>query len=160
MLRARRASQNAQKNDLALAAEKFGEATRAELAALVIVSRNRAGRCSGIERRVDDDDGDAGAHRHFGRASQRTRIQRRQHHAAHAAGDEIFHHLHLLLAIIFAQRAFPNDVGIDPFGLQFARSFNRTGVNGFPKLVGRAFGNDRDAIIGSLRHDGDAQRQN
>ena len=57
------------------------------------------------------------------------RIQRCQHDTAHAAADEIFHDLDLLVAIVFAERAFPDDFNGDAVFLELRLRFERAGVN-------------------------------
>mgnify|MGYP000238460396 CR=1 FL=1 len=56
------------------------------------------------------------------------RIQRCQHDTAHAAADEIFHDLDLLVAIVFAEWAFPDDFNGDAVFLELRLRFERAGV--------------------------------
>ena len=64
--------------------------------------------------RVDDDGRDAGALRFFDRAHERAVVERSQDDAVDALAEEALDDLHLLLAVVFAQRSLPDDVHVDP----------------------------------------------
>ena len=76
------------------------------------------------------------------RRNQRRGIERRQHDAVDALGDEILHDVDLALAIVFEQRALPVDLDVAQLhsgGLQ------RPGMHRLPEHVRRALGDHGDA---------------
>ena len=85
--------------------------------ALAIVGCNKAGLQGRCEARVDDDDSDL---------------------AAHAAADQVFHHL--LLAVVFLEWAFPDDGDADALSGEFTLGLDGLSIDGLPELVRRAFG--------------------
>ena len=86
-------------------------------------------------------------------------IQRRDDDAADALGREILDDLHLLLAVVLAERTLPDDLHVDALGLELLLGLHGAGMDGLPELVGSALGNDRDAEgLGGAAEGGD-QRQ-
>ncbi len=65
--------------------------------------------------RVDDHHRDSGLDGAGNGFDRRLGIERGQHNAVHPAGYEVFHHLDLLVAVIFFQGAFPNHVHFQSF---------------------------------------------
>src|ERR1051326_276537 len=155
-LGARRADRVPKQDQVALSVEQLAHLFPRQLAALVIVRCHKADVSVGLEVRVHDDDWDLGLEGIVHGFDQRLRIQRRQHYGAHAAHHEILHNLNLLVAVVFAQRAFPDDVHFGSLPGQLALGLDRPRMDRFPKLVCRALGNDSDRVS-RLSPDGEPQ---
>ena len=56
--------------------------------------------------------------------------------------DEVFHHLHLLLAIILLERSLPNDFDGHALPGEFALGLDGAGVDGLPEFMRGALGHD------------------
>ena len=92
------------------------------------------------------------------RPHQRPGVERRQHDAADALALEALDDLDLLLAVVLAQRALPDDADVDALRLQLALGLDRAGVDGVPELVRRALRDDRDLIARLVRSPGRRRR--
>ena len=136
----------AEHDDVALAADEAAEIACGDAAAFTIVGRDVARDRFAREAGIDDDDGDFAAARGFHGRNERFIVERREHDAIDAAADEVFDDLDLLLAVIFLQRTFPDDVYGDALSGEFDLSLFGARVDGFPEFMGRAFGNDGDLI--------------
>ena len=69
-------------------------------------------------------------------------VERREHEPVDALAGESLDHLHLLFAVVLAQRPFPGDRDVQAFGLQFTLGLDRAGVDAVPELGRRAFRDD------------------
>ena len=67
-------------------------------------------------------------------------IKRGKDNPVDPTGDEIFHHPYLGLAVVFLERAFPDD--LDAQVAQLLLGLDGTGVNGFPENVRGALRNN------------------
>src|SRR5436853_3179941 len=85
--------------------------------------------------------------RFFDGPHQRAVVEGRQHQAADALRDEAFDNLYLLLAVVFAQRPFPDHLDFSSLRRQLARRFDRAGMNALPEFVCRAFGDNGDGQL-------------
>jgi hypothetical protein len=56
------------------------------------------------------------------------RIQRRENDPTYAPSNEIFYDLDLLVSIVFAQWALPDNLNCEPFLLEFSLGFKRAGA--------------------------------
>src|SRR5262245_28079534 len=117
-----------------------------QLTALVIVRGDEADVLVRLQTGIDHNHGNAGLRRAGHRPDQRLRIQRRQHDAADTLGGKTFDDLNLLVTIILLERTLPNHIDLDSLARQFVPRFEGTRVDGFPKLVSGAFGNDRNGV--------------
>ena len=122
---ARRPFLVSQQQHAALVAEQLPHAVGGKLAAFQVVGGHEADDLIGGQIRVHDHRRDPGALRFFHRAHQRALVERREHDAVHALAEEALDHLHLLLAVVLAQRALPGDVHLDPAAIQLARRLDR-----------------------------------
>ena len=117
---------------------------RAELAAYEVVGGDVAGGHFGFEGGIDNHDGDAGADGAFGGGDEGSVIEWGEDHAVDALRNEVFDDLDLLLAVVLAEGAFPDDFDGLAFGFEFLLGFERAGVDGFPEFVAGAFGDNGD----------------
>ena len=141
-------------NYFAFAGQQLAQTIRRQHAALAIVGGHEADNRIRIKRRIDDHGRHVGALRFLNRAHQGAIVQRRQHDAIDALRSETFDHLDLLLAIVFAQRAFPDHSHLVARRRKLTRRFDGAGVNAFPKLMRSALGDNRDGrfLFRTLRH--------
>src|SRR2546430_7954025 len=81
----------------------------------------------------------------------RSVVERCEHDPADALTEKAFHDLHLLLAIVLAERSLPHDAHRRSLGRELARGLDRPGVDALPELVRRALGNDgdRELLVGA-----------
>ena len=93
----------------AFAVQQLAHAIRGERSAFAIVSGDETDNIFRLQTRVDDDCGHTGAFGFVDGTHQRAIVERREHDAAHTLRGESFDDLNLLFAIVFAERAFPDD---------------------------------------------------
>ena len=74
---------------------------------------------------------------------QRARIERGEHDAVDALAQEAFDDLDLLLAVVLAHRALPDEVDVDALRLVLPLRLDGAGVDALPELVRRPFRDDR-----------------
>ena len=117
----------------------------AHLAALDVVGRDEAHDLVGGEGRVHDHGRRpraASPPRPAGRAPSR---RGGEDDPVDALARERLDDLHLLLAVVLAQRPLPEDLDGDALRGEVALGLDRTGVDRAPELVGRALGDEGDA---------------
>ncbi len=124
----------------------------AEVAALFVVGGDEADEVFALEVRINNDRWDSGSLRVGDGGAQRRVIEWRQHNAIDAPRNHILDDLDLLLAVVFLERPFPENVDIQFFG-----GLEGAGVDGFPEFMRRALGNhgNREAFVFAVdrRHD-------
>src|SRR5207302_6012081 len=110
-----------------------------------------------------DHGGHTGPLRLFHRSHQGAVVERGEHDAPDALTEEPLHDLHLLLAVVLAERSLPDDAHRCSLGRELARRLDRPGVDALPEFVRRALGDDgdRELLVGAgaaaARQQGDAQ---
>src|SRR5438094_2295761 len=147
ILRARGAFGVAQQQRFSLPSEQLSQAIGGECAAFSVVGSDKADNRVRLETGIDDHRRHARALRLLHRSHQTPAVQRREDDALHAFADETLHDLDLLLAVIFANRALP-DQGYRIAGRRkLALRAHGSRVDRLPELMCRA-----------LRNNGDLQR--
>ncbi len=136
----------AKEQDLPLASQEPRYLLGRELPALEVVGGHEADDLLRGQIRVDDDGGDPELLRVLDRPHQGLVVERREHDAAHPLARESLDHLHLLLAVVLADRPLPDDLDVDPFGLQVARGLVGASMDALPELVGQPLRDDRDLV--------------
>ena len=113
------------------------------LAPFVIVRRHEARLVGAVQRRIEDDHGNAAADGIGHLPFQRLVVQGGQHDPVHAAGDEVFHHLHLGFEVVFLDAPLPDDLDVAqlPLGLLCAV------VHRLPEQVAGPLGDDGDGEL-------------
>src|SRR5260221_1304700 len=134
----------AEEKDLAFSTEEASHLLAGKLAAVVVVTGDEAECIIRLERRVDDDRRDAGALGLLDRAHQGVFVERRQDDAVHVLGEDSLDLLHLLLAVVLAQRPFPDDVDGDVLRGVVTGGLDGSGMNALPELVRRSLRDDGD----------------
>src|SRR5581483_7553109 len=143
---ARRSDGVTEQNDIAGAVEKFGHVLGGELAPFKVVGGDIADLFVRLEPGVNNNDWNAGVHGAGDGIDKGLFVERGKHDPANVAAGEVFDYLDLLVAVVLAERAFPDHFHGRPLGGKFLFSFGRAGVDRFPIFVGGAFGNDRDGV--------------
>src|SRR6266496_3112176 len=150
VLGARRALLVAQEQGLALASEEPAQLIARQLTPLVVVRGHEAHDLVGLEAGVDHDRGDPEALRLLHWPHQGLRVEGGEDDPVHALAGEPLHDLDLLLAVVLAEGALPDDLDRDPIHRQVLAGLHRPRVDALPELVGEALGDDRD-LEGLLR---------
>ena len=141
---ARRSLLISKQEDVALSLEELAHAIGGELTTLDVVGGHERHDFLRVQAGIDDDGRDAGALGLLDRPHEGALIERGDDDAGDVLADEPLDDLHLLLAVVLAQRALPRDrdrragCGELSFGLDGAR------VDGFPELVRGPLRNHRD----------------
>ncbi len=148
--RAGRALLIAQQQNVARALQQVAHPVRGHLAALRVVGGDKRHDLVGVERRVDHHRRDARASGLLDGPHDRRLIERRDDDARDVLAHEAFDHLHLLLAVVLAQRALPADGDLRARGVQLALGLDGAGVNGFPEFVRGAFRNNGNGQFARL----------
>src|SRR5438093_39982 len=117
---------------------------RGQLPTLVIVRGHEADDGVRLESGIDDHRGHACAPGFLDRSHQGAAVERREHDALHTLAEKPLHDLDLLLAIVLAQRPFPDDVDRRALAGELARRLDRPGMNTLPEFVRRSFGDHGD----------------
>src|SRR5581483_6894781 len=128
-----------QQNHFAFSAQQFAEAIRAQHSALALVGRDKADYRLRLEGRINYYRRDPRGLSFFDWSHERAIVERRQDDPADALRSESFDYLNLLLAIVFAQGAFPDHFHLGARRREFARSLDSSGMDALPKLVRRPF---------------------
>ena len=144
LLRGRRSLLVAQHQDGALALQQLAHAPAGEVPALAVVGAHVAhGRMRRLERGVEDDGGNARARGFLDRPLQGPAVERREHDPLDALADEALDDLDLLLAVVLADRALPDDADRRPGGRELGGGLLGADADARPVLVRRAFRDDR-----------------
>jgi hypothetical protein len=135
LFRARRSFGITKHDHFALAAQQLSQTICPQPAPFAIVGSHETDNEIRLERRVDDHRRHAGTLRFFDRTGQGAIVQRRQHNSVYSLRGEPLDYLDLLFAIVFAQRALPDDFDFNATRRQFALGLDAAGVNALPKLM-------------------------
>ncbi len=141
-----RANLEAKHDHLALALKESAEVARRDAAALAVIGGDIARNRLRQERGVDDDYGDFAARCSLDRSDEGFVVEWGEDDPIDVAADKIFHDLDLLFAVIFFQRAFPDNIYRDTLVGQLEFGLFRAGVDGFPKFMRRALRDDGDGV--------------
>ena len=137
----------AQQDHAALAAEQASHLVGRQLSALAVVRGDETHDLVGGQSRVDNHGRDAESLRFLDRPHERLLVERGEHDAVDALTGEGLHDLHLLLAVVLAQRPLPDQLDLQAGGFEVACTLDGAGMHRTPELH-----------VGRLRHDRDAQR--
>src|SRR5205814_7266412 len=115
---------------------------------------------------IYDGRGDPGFFRLFNGTHKGLAVERCKHYPIDALTDKSFDNLYLLLAVVFAKRAFPNEIHVYTLRLEIGRGLHRPGIDAFPKWMCRSFWNHCDGevlaarLIRTTSEQSDADRDN
>ncbi len=104
-----------------------------------VVGGDESGVLLALEGRVEDDRGDAGPAGLGHRPHQGPVVERGEDQGVDAGAGQGLDDLDLLVAVVLLERALPDDLDAELPG-----GGERSGMDGFPELVGRADGDDGD----------------
>ncbi len=107
--------------------------------ALVVVRRDEAHVVLAVEARVDDDDGDARAHRIRHRKPQRLVVRGSEDDARNTAAHEVLDLRDLGVAVVLPRGPFP-----DHLDAELLSGLDRAGVDRLPERMRGALGDHRD----------------
>lgn len=91
--------------------------------------------CLSVQVGIDDHDGHAGLDGALHGLDEGAGISRGEDDAADVAAGEILDDLDLLVAVVLAQRALPEDLGLDALGVEFLLGFGGSAMDGLPEFV-------------------------
>jgi hypothetical protein len=137
--RAGRAFVQPHHDHVALAAERLAHVLARHAPGQEVAGRDQADGIVALEFGVERYHRDAGADRAGNRLAQRLVVERREQEAVDAARHQRIHDLDLIFAVVFLQRALPEDLHA-----QFAPRLHGAGVDRLPEFVGRSLGHHRD----------------